>query len=193
MCVYLHTMKEFTIFVVPKREKHSFGKSIQFLIVMAVSYNINEFLFTRVSPQKKVEVVNNLSEEELHSVTTQTIIRIIKEVGTGKPRGQNKVLRIKMERRTGNDWNSEFESIEIFKKELFVSLYVQYYNTDKTTCAYCSHFFARGDYKSYIEYTDRNGNKHTCNYSYTDSDKARCIRSVLLEYLFTKYAGKLNS
>lgn len=136
--------------------------------------------------------MNNLTEEELHRVTPQTFIRIIKEVGTGKPRSHNKILRIDRERSVGNEWNSEFESIELLKKELLVSLYVQYYNTDKTICVYCSHFFARGNYKSCIEYTDRNGNKQTCNYSYTDSDKARCIRSILLQYIFRKYSDKLS-
>ena len=39
--------------------------------------DINNFLFTRTAPKKKLAVINTLSQGDLLSVTYKTILRII--------------------------------------------------------------------------------------------------------------------
>ena len=89
--------------------------------------------------------------------------------------------------RTGNHWNSTFTGVELIKGKLYVSLYVQYSNTDTDTDATYSEFFSSGDYRGAIRYEDRYGNPHTDYYTYTQSDKARALRSMLLTYVQRKY------
>ena len=60
-------------------------------------------------------------------------------------------------------------------------------NTDTDTDATYNKFFSRGDYRGHICYEDRYGNPHTDYYTYTPSDKAKAIRSLLLTYVQRKY------
>lgn len=83
--------------------------------------------------------------------------------------------------------NSTFNAVELIKGKLYVSLYVQYSNTDTDTDATFNEFFSRGDYRGHICYEDRYGNPHTDYYTYTQSDKARALRSLLLTYVQRKY------
>ena len=160
---------------------------------MATSMNINELLFSRKTAKKKLEIVNNLTEKELLSVKKETFVRIIKEAGQGAPKSRNKVLRISQDRQEGNDWNSTLELIEIYKKEVFVGLYVQYGNTDKSIYSFFENFFSDGEYRTHVNYSDRYGQQKIAYFYYSQRDKARCIRSILLEYLYTKYADKLKN
>lgn len=43
--------------------------------------NINVFIFSRTQPQKKLEVIEALSNDELLAVSESTVKKIIKEVG----------------------------------------------------------------------------------------------------------------
>ena len=45
--------------------------------------NINDFIFKRTAPKKKLEIINSLSQGELLAITYKTILRIIKEAGRG--------------------------------------------------------------------------------------------------------------
>ena len=158
--------------------------------------NVNQFIFTRTAPKKKIEVVNGLSESELLAVNPDTITRIVKETGYSyKNRSQSKELRISRERRAGNDWNSEFEYVSIYKKKLYVGLYVQYgdCDTDTTQGEDYNTFFRRGNYEGQIKGVDYRGNTKYYYYTYGMSDKAKCVKSILLEYLYTKYKEKLQA
>ena len=149
--------------------------------------NINIELFKRYRPDKKVQIIMELTEGELLNITPATVTRIIKEAGSRLYRSRNKRLWISDRFRAGNHWNSTFNAVELIKGKLYVSLYVQYSNTDTDTGATYSDFFARGDYRGHICYEDRYGNPHTDYYTYTQSDKARVLRSLLLTYVQRKY------
>jgi len=150
--------------------------------------NINIELFRRYKPDKKVQIIMELTEDELLAITPATVTRIIKEAGTRLYKSsRNKRLWIPDQFRTGNHWNSSFNGIELIKGKLYVSLYVQYSNTDTDTDATYNEFFSRGDYRGHICYEDRYGNPHTDYYTYTPSDKARALRSLLLTYVQRKY------
>lgn len=43
--------------------------------------NINQELFKRYAPKKKLEIINSLTETEIRATSMDTIARIIKEVG----------------------------------------------------------------------------------------------------------------
>ena len=43
--------------------------------------NINELIFSRTQPQKKIDIINALSEDELLSTSEATIKRIVKDAG----------------------------------------------------------------------------------------------------------------
>ncbi len=150
--------------------------------------NINIELFRRYKPDKKVQIIMELTEDELLAITPATVTRIIKEAGTRLYKSsRNKRLWIPDQFRTGNHWNSSFNGIELIKGKLYVSLYVQYSNTDTDTDATYNEFFSRGDYRGHICYEDRYGNPHTDYYTYSPSDKARALRSLLLTYVQRKY------
>lgn len=149
--------------------------------------NINEEIFRRYGADKKKQIVNNATEQELLSVEPATVERIIKEVGTGGYRSRDKELRIGGNNRRGNHWNSTFEEVGTHRKKLYVSLYVQYGNTDTSISEDYKTFFSSGDYTGSIRYEDRNGNPQTDYLTYTRSQKAEAMRSILLEYIYRKY------
>ena len=53
-------------------------------------------------------------------------------------------------------------------------------------------FFGSRDYRGEIRRLDRYGNGRTYYFCYDRSDKARVMKSVLLEYVYSKYADKLK-
>lgn len=149
--------------------------------------NINIELFKRYKPDNKIKIINELTEDELLAINPATVTRIIKEAGTRLYKSRDKRLWIPDKFRSGNHWNSTFNGVELIKGKLYVSLYVQYSNTDTDTDATYNEFFSSGDYRGAIRYEDRYGNPHTDYYTYTQCDKARAIRSLLLTYVQRKY------
>jgi len=153
--------------------------------------DINTELFKRYQPKKKLEIIESLTEKELLNVKEATMLRVVKEAGTlnyGSKR--NKHLNVSRERRVGNDWNSDFDGINLAKGKLFVNLYFQYENTDTSVFEDYSKFFKSGDYKGQYQGSDSMGNPRTYYFTYDESDKARCIKSLLLEYVHKKYSLK---
>ena len=155
--------------------------------------DINLELFKRTKPEKKLEILSNLSKGELLNITEATLLRIVKEAGHGKPRSRDKKLYISYDRQVGNNWNSTIESIEIWKGKLILNAYVQYSNTDTNKDIPLHEFLRRGDYRGHINYEDRYGNQQTSYFTYDDSDKANVIKSICLEYIYAKYATKLTN
>ena len=43
--------------------------------------NVNIELFRRTSPVKRLEIIENLTQDELLNVTKETILRIVKKAG----------------------------------------------------------------------------------------------------------------
>lgn len=154
--------------------------------------NINELIFSRTQPQKKIDIINALSEDELLSTSEATIKRIVKDAGRRMWKTRDKELRISHERRAGNAWNSLIEAVELIKGRLYLEVYLQYENTDTSTSEEYDDFFRNGNFRGEVRRLDRYGNGRTYYFLYNLSDKASVMKSILLEYVFTKYAAKLT-
>jgi hypothetical protein len=151
--------------------------------------NLNQEIFTRKGAEKKTAIINAATEEDLMRVSKDTIIRIIKEIGSkvylgmGKYSSRDKSLYIPNDRWASNRWNAWVKGIDYRKGKLFVNIYVQYSNTDTNTSDDYEDFFKRGNYRGEIRRLDRFGNGRTYFFCYDESDKARVMKSILLEFL----------
>ena len=156
--------------------------------------NINSELFKRYAPKKKIQIIEKLTDEELLAITPATIIRMVKEAGKSIYKSKrDKTLMVSRQRRTGNDWNSWFNGVDLLKGKLYVNFYIQYDNTDTNDCISYGEFVRDRDrFRGTIKTTDRYDNPQTYYYFYENDDRARAIKSLLLEYVYTKYAEKLN-
>ena len=154
--------------------------------------NINEFIFSRTQPQKKIDSINALSQDELLSTSEETVKRIVKDAGRRMWKTRDKELRISHERRAGNAWNSLIEAVELIKGRLYLEVYLQYENTDTSTSEEYDEFFRNGNFRGEVRRLDRYGNGRTYYFLYNLSDKASVMKSILLEYVYTKYADKLS-
>ena len=152
--------------------------------------NINQELFKRYAPKKKLEIINNLTTAELLATTPETLMRIVKEAGTRVGTIRSKVLRISSERRSGNN-NSTVEAVEIHRGKLMLDIYVQMDSTDTNHFEPYSNFSKDGDYTGKVFTTNRYGDQVPNYFIYEREDKAKVIKSILLEYVHTKYADKL--
>ena len=155
--------------------------------------NINSFIFTRTAPDKKLEAISNLTESELLSVTSETVRRIVKETGHSlKKYGRDKELAISGKLQAGNNWNSTLEAISIICGCLHVRLYIQLDHTDTYICETFYQFFRHDQYRGKATETNRYGDEipHYCLYD--RSEKARCMKSILLQYIHTRYADRLK-
>lgn len=152
---------------------------------------LNKLIFSRTVPAKKIEIVETLNQAELLTITPDTVKRMLREVGFNQHKSRNKELRISREFRSGNDWNSEFTGVRIYKAGLYVELYVQYSNSDTDVSETFEKFFAHGDYKGFITRNDRYGNPQTYYFTYTPADKAECVKSLILQYLYLRYKERL--
>ena len=153
--------------------------------------NINEELFKRYAPKKKLEIINNLTAAELLATTPETVKRIAKEAGTKAGTARSKVLRISSARRGGNDWNSTVEAVEIHRGKLMLDIYVQMDSTDTNHFEPYSNFSKDGNYTGKVFTTNYYGDSVPHYFIYDRQDKAKVIKSILLEYVHTKYADKL--
>ena len=156
-----------------------------------MAVNINQEVFKRYAPKKKLDLINGLSETELLATTPETLMSIVKEAGTKVGTARSKVLRISSKRRSGNDWNSTVESVEIHRGKLMLDIYVQMDSTDTNHFEPYSNFSKDGNYTGKVFTTNYYGDSIPHYFTYDRQDKAKVIKSILLEYLFTKYADKL--
>ena len=156
-----------------------------------MAVNINQEVFKRYAPKKKLDLINGLSETELLATTPETLMRIVKEAGTKVGTARSKVLRISSERRSGNNWNSTVEAVEIHRGKLMLDIYVQMDSTDTNHFEPYLNFSKDGNYTGKVYTTNYYGDSVPHYFTYDRQDKAGVIKSILLEYLFTKYADKL--
>lgn len=153
--------------------------------------DINKIIFSRTAPAKKTEIIEDLTDTELLSITPATIAKMIKEAGTRLYKSRDKEIRISYERRTGNDWNSEVEGVRNYKGNPMLDLYIQYENTDTSTSVRLDDFLKHGDYRGSIVRNDRCGNPRSYYFTYSTADKAKFVKSLLMEYINRKYKDKL--
>ena len=154
--------------------------------------NINIELFKRYAPKKKLELIEKLGPADLMNVSTATLEKIVKEAGRNMYKSRNKRLFISRDRQRGNSWNSTIEAIELVKGKLYLDAYIQYENTDSNTDYPVSSFLQRGESRVELKRSDRYGNDRTYYAHYDEGSKQRVIRSILEEYVYTKYADKLK-
>ena len=159
--------------------------------------DINNFLFTRTAPKKKLAVINTLSQGDLLSVTYKTILRIIKEAGhgdTNKTRCKFKTLYLSG---ATNDWNSKVRNIYNSKKdEVYLSVYIQGDDTDTEVSYKLRDFLDNRNEEQCLGKLDesfRNGYEHKVPANYDRSDRARVIKAILTAYIENKYADKLKA
>ncbi len=151
-----------------------------------------DIIFSRTNPLRKLEIIRNLKGSELWATPKSTIERIVKETGRNRYKSRDKELYIDHDRRAGNNWNSTIESISLVKGKLYVGIYLQYDSTDTSTTETYEEFFLMRTYHGSIERSDWRGNPRTYYFEYSIDEKAEVIRSILLEYIYTKYAEKLK-
>ena len=153
--------------------------------------NINVELFKRYAPKKKIEIIKNLTDEELSVVSTATITRVVKEAGRKMYKSRDKRLYISRDRQKGNNWNSVIEAVELIKGKLYLDAYLQADSTDRNTSVSYSDFIRGGEYRIQAMFGNRYGDDVPYYFIYDNGDKLRVVRSILLEYVYTKYADKL--
>ena len=153
--------------------------------------NINQEVFKKYAPKKKLEIINNLTTAELLATTPETVKRIAKEAGRRIVKSRDKILRINRNRQAGNDWNSTVETVEYVKGNLYLNIYFQMDSTDTNICVKHEVFFNDDEYHGKHYTTNYYGDSVPHYFTYDRQDKARVIKSILLEYVYTKYADKL--
>ena len=153
--------------------------------------NINVELFKRYAPKRKLEIINNLTTAELLATTPETIMRIEKEAGRSIGKSRDKILRINRDRQAGNDWNSTVEDVEFIKGNLYLNIYFQTDHTDTNISEKYATFMQGDQYHGKHYTTNRYGDEVSNYFTYDRQDKANVIKSILLEYVHTKYADKL--
>lgn len=152
--------------------------------------DINKFIFSRTAPAKKIEAIEVLSQPELLSITPATIIKMVKDTGTRLYKSRDK--RMHIANTVSNDWNAEFLGIKNSGTNPLAEIYLQYENTDTDTGVSLYDFLKHGDYRGSIQRNDRNGNPRHYYFTFNVSQKAECVRALLLEYVNRKYKDRLN-
>ena len=158
--------------------------------------NINNIIFTRTAPKKKLEIINSLSQGELLAITYPTILRIIKEAGQGdssKVRCKFKTLYLSG---ATNDWNSKVTNIYNWKKdEVYLSVYIQGDDTDTYEFPKLKDFLDNRYEEQclgMLHESFRNGYEHDVPANYNRTDRARVVRAILTAYVKNKYRDKLK-
>lgn len=155
--------------------------------------DVNIELFKRTTPVKKIEIIENLKQDELLGISKGTILRIVKETGRRKTGSRNYEFYVHPNRRRGNDWNSIIEGLWLYKGKLSLITYIQLDDTDTTVIVPLNDFFKEETFRGSIKTEDFYGNIQTEYFVYGKRAKAEVIRSFCLEYINTKYKSKLSN
>lgn len=155
--------------------------------------DVNIELFKRTAPVKKIEIIENLKQDELLGISKETILRIVKETGRRKTGSRNYEFYVTPERRRGNDWNSIIEGIWLYKGKLSLITYIQLDDTDTSVIVPLNDFFKEETFRGSIKTEDFYGNIQTEYFVYGKRAKAEVIRSFCLEDINTKYKSKLSN
>lgn len=155
--------------------------------------DVNIELFKRTTPVKKIEIIENLKQDELLGISKGTILRIVKETGRRKTGSRNYEFYVHSNRRRGNDWNSIIEGIWLYKGKLSLITYIQLDDTDTSIIVPLNDFFKEETFRGSIKTEDFYGNIQTEYFVYGKRAKAEVIRSFCLEYINTKYKSKLSN
>lgn len=143
--------------------------------------NVNEFIFGRTKAEKKLQVLDAMSDNDIRKTSDATILRIYKECrgkdSDGKP---NDRFWIDNKRRAGNNWNSTIEFIHEYKGKAYISFYVQNTKTDWGENVSYERFKAGTEFRGYSDYLNT-------YFRYDADDVANVIRCILKEFVYYKY------
>lgn len=135
--------------------------------------NIQDFIFGDMTPEKKLEIINKIGDEQIRRIKESTIIRIIEEC-----KNNNGEFRINLDRRAGNHWNSTIEYLYIYKGKAIIMFYVQDDSTDTSTSESYEVFNSKQTFR---------GHCRLGSFQYNSSDIAEVIRCILAEYVYYTY------
>ena len=154
---------------------------------MEKKINVNEFIFGRTKAEKKLQVLDAMSDNDIRKASDATILRIYKECrgkdSDGKP---NDKFYIKNDRRAGNClggnnfWNSTIEFIYEYKGKAYIDFYVQNCKTDWGESVSYERFKAGTEFRGYSDHLDT-------YFRYDSTDIANVIRCILKEFVYYKY------
>lgn len=150
--------------------------------------DINKLIFSRTTPKKKEEAVKIITFTELTTITSETILHMVKEAGTRLFKSRDKQLRLNNP--VSNDWNAEIKSLRTTKGNLSLDIYLQYENTDTNTSVGLDSFLKPGNYKGSVIRNDRHGKPRSYYFTFTEHQKGEFLRALLLTYFHTKYNDK---
>jgi hypothetical protein len=143
--------------------------------------NVNEFIFGRTRAEKKLQVLDSMSDADICKISNASIIRIYKECrgkdSDGKP---NDRFWINSKRRVGNNWNSTIEFIYEYRGNACLCLYIQNSSTDSSIIKTLDEFKRGGTWYGSI----------SGSYTYRSEDIARTLRCILKEFVYWKYIEK---
>lgn len=153
--------------------------------------DVNKEIFKKYRFESKAEIIRNFTDKELLSISVDTLLRIIKEVGYGDPKKKrNKFKTLRLKDRVGNAWNSTIEGIFNSRDgKTYLDVYVQGDDIDGND--YIEIFkFLRPISSPVIcgklHESFSNGYEHTVVARYDDSDRAKVIREILNTYNYLK-------
>ena len=154
---------------------------------MEKKINVNEFIFGRTKAEKKLQVLDAMSNNDIRKTSDATILRIYKECrgkdSDGKP---NDRFWIDNKRRAGNClggngfWNSTIQFIYEYKGKAHIDFYVQNTKTDCGEGVSYERFNAGTEFRGYSDYLDT-------FFRYDADDIANVIRCILKEFVYYKY------
>jgi hypothetical protein len=138
--------------------------------------NIQDFIFGDMTPEKKLETINKIGDEQIRRIKESTILRIIEGC-----KNNNGEFRINLDRRAGNHWNSNIEYLYIYKGKAIIMFYVQDDSTDTSTSESYEVFNSKQTFR---------GHCRLGSFQYNSSDIAGVIRCILAEYVYYTYIEK---
>lgn len=143
--------------------------------------DINDLIFADIPVEKKKEIVNNY-ENEFFQLTESTLIKMY---NTSKHRNYwgHELLYVNDKYEAGNYWDSDFKGIYVYKNKVRINLYFQMDSTDTEIYDDFSKFIKRGTYVGEYHTTDYHGNPTTEYCEYTEEDKVKCLKGLILSYL----------
>ena len=133
--------------------------------------NFKALMLGEMDGQSKIDTINDLSDDEILSVPKSLVKSLVEACGGN--------IVVKSERRKGNHWNSLVEDVHVSKSNMFVDIYLQNDSTDTNLAEYYDSFFISGS-SAYRGYSER----LEMRFSYSKSDRADVMRSILCEYVY---------
>lgn len=146
--------------------------------------SINNYIFSEVSPEEKLERINSFTKEELFQVTKSTIAKIIHEVGKGK-----EVKNLFFENPVSNNNNAWINYIFSQEGNMYFNIYIQGDNTDGWDSCTVEDLLKKDITGTFEEAYNYDSHIYTrkVHATFRASHRANVIKEVLINYICKKY------